>query len=213
MKDLLRKIRTPDDGRTLRAKLIISAAIATAGFLLGVFQKRLDSVPVNELPSIVGRIDLTNYFGRLGVWILIGTALSVYSKTPIRAMMNVFLFFISMVSGYYIYCAFVLGFLPRSYMLTWVAVSFAAPFAAFVCWYARGSGIFAALISAAILGVSFSQAFLIVQGFMVTHAIEVATWLAVVVILLKKKPKETALELGVSLPVAVIYQLLIPYWG
>lgn len=213
MKEYLRKIRTPDTGLSLRAKIIISAAMAVAGFLLGVFQKWLDSVPVNELPAIAGRLDLANCFGRFGVWILLATAISVFSKTPVRAMINVFLFLISMVSGYYIYCSFVLGFLPRSYMMIWVAASFAAPFAAFVCWYAKGKGLIAVLISAAILGVSFSQAFFIFGGFRVTHAVEVAIWLAVLVILLKKKPKETALELGVSLPVAVIYQLLVPYWG
>ncbi len=36
-----------------------------AGFALGVLQKWLDSGAVNELPIILQRIDIGNYFGRL----------------------------------------------------------------------------------------------------------------------------------------------------
>ena len=53
---------------------------------------------------------------------------------------------------------------------------------------------------------------MITQGFYVAHLPEVITWL-VGVILLIRKPKETVLELVLSLPIAFVYQLFIPYWG
>lgn len=117
-----------------------------------------------------------------------------------------------MVAGYYLYCNYVLGFLPETYMMVWVVFSFVSPILAFICWYAKGNGIIAVIISACILGIMFSQAFLITQGFYVTHLLEVVTWL-IGVILLIRKPKETVVELLLSIVIAFVYQLFIPYWG
>ena len=81
-----------------------------------------------------------------------------------------------------------------------------------VCWYAKGNGIIAIVISSVIIGVLFSQAFLITQGFYVTHLLEVITW-GIGVIILHRKPKEYALQIGLSLVVAFVHQLIVPYWG
>ena len=51
-------------------------------------------------------------------------------------------------------------------------MSFASFFMAYICWYAKGEGIIAILISAVILGVLFAQAFCITQGFYVFHFME-----------------------------------------
>ena len=208
----LKKIREPNDKISMRVKIIISISIALTGFLLGIIQKHIDGTDFNDLPQLFQYLDLGNYFGRLSFWILIATVISVYSVTPIRASINTFIFFISMVSGYYLYCNYVLGFLPTSYMLIWVVISFISPFIAFICWYAKGKGIIAVIISTGILGVLFSQAFLITQGFYVTHLLDVITW-GIGLIVLYRKPKEFIIELGLSLIVAFAYQLFIPYWG
>ena len=208
----LTRIRKPDKSTPRHIQIFISIGIALAGIAIGVLQKWLDSCAVNELPLLFQRLDIGNYFGRFAIWILLGTVISVHAKTPIRAAINTFLFFICMVAGYYVYCNYVLGFLPRAYMMVWGIFSLVSPILAFICWYAKGEGIIAVLISACIIGVLFSQAFLITQGFYVTHLTEVITWL-IGVILLIRKPKETVLELAISLPIAFVYQLLIPYWG
>ena len=196
----------------MRTEVAVSIALAIFGFGIGVFQKWLDGGAVNELPALFQRLDISNFFGRLGIWILIAAAISVYSATPVRASVNAFVFLISMIAGYYIYCKTVLGFLPVSYMLIWVAISFASIFLAYICWYAKGEGLPAVIISAGILGVLFSQACLITQGFYMTHITEVIVWV-IGLIMLRRKPKEFALEIGLSLIVAFVYQLVIPYWG
>ena len=208
----LTKIRKPDKSTPRHIQIAISLVCAIAGITVGVLQKWLDSGAVNELPEIIQRLDVGNYFGRFAIWILLGTVISVYARTPIRAAVNTFLFFICMVAGYYLYCNYVLGFLPKTYMLIWVIFSFISPALACICWYAKGDGIIAVQISACILGVLFSQAFLITQGFYVTHLTEVITWLIGIIILIRK-PKETVMELGLSLPIAIVYQLFVPYWG
>ncbi|WP_295156924.1 hypothetical protein [uncultured Ruminococcus sp.] len=206
----LKEIREPKENTSTKAKVLISISIALSGFLLGIFQKYIDGGV--EMPQIFQALDIVNYFGRFAVWMLLGTIISVYAGTPIRASVNTFLFFISMVTAYYLYSNFVSGFLPTSYMMIWIGLSFASPLIAYICWYAKGKGIAAIAISAVILGVIFSQAFLITQGFYVTHILEVLTWIGELIVL-RRKPKEFAIEVGGSLIVAIIYQLFIPYWG
>ena len=212
MKIFLQNIRQADTGVSVQAKVWGSMAVALSGVLIGVFQKWLDGSASNELPLIFQRLDLTNYFGRLAVWILIGALISIYAGSPLRASVNTFLFFICMVTGYYVYCHFVLGFLPKSYMLLWIVLSFFSPIPAYICWYAKGRGIAAVLISAVISGVLFAQAFLITQGFHITHLPEVITW-GIGFLVLRRKPKEWTLVFGLSIVIAVIYQLVFPYWG
>ncbi|MBQ8086711.1 MAG: hypothetical protein IJ232_11465 [Lachnospiraceae bacterium] len=212
MKPFLNKIREPNTDISMKSIILSAIIVILCGFTIGIFQKWLDGRAINELPMILQVLDLTNYFGRLAIWILIASAISIYSERPLLASMNTFLFFISMVASYYIYSHFVLGFLPRSYMLMWIIISFLSVIPAFICWYAKGTGIIAIIISAGILGVLFSQAFLITQGFFVTHLTEVITWI-IALFILRRPLKEFALEFGLSLVVAVIYQLFIPYYG
>lgn len=164
------------------------------------------------MPLILQMLDISNYFGRLAIWILLAAAISVYSKSPLRASINTFSFLISMLAGYYLYCNYVSGFLPKTYMMIWIVIAFASFFMAYICWYAKGNGMTAIVISAAIIGVLFAQAFNLVQGFYMFHLLEVITWL-IGILILYRKPKEFAYELGLSVVIAVAYQLVMPYWG
>ena len=212
MKQFSGTIRKPDRNPSIPRMGLTSIAVVILGFLLGVFQKWLDGSTFNELPLVFQQLDVTNYFGRFAIWVLLAAILSVYASTPIRAAVNTFLFFISMVSGYYLYCRAVLGFLPISYAVIWIVLSFASPFFAYVCWYAKGRGMPAILISAIILGVLLAQAVFLTQGFRITHIPEVITW-AAGLILLRRKPREFALMFGLSLVIALVYQSVVPYWG
>ena len=190
--------------------MVVTIAVVLFGFALGVLQKWIDGSPSNIFPLLMQQLDLRNYFGRLAIWILLAACISIYSKSPLRASINTFLFFISMLAGYYLYCNYVLGFLPKAYMMMWVMISFATFFMAYLCWYAKGEGVIAIIISSAIIGVLFAQAFSLTQGFYVYNLMEVVTWF-IGVIILYRKPKEFVIELGLSVPIAFIYQLVIPY--
>ena len=99
-------------------------------------------------------------------------------------------------------------------MMMWIVIAFASFFMAYICWYAKGEGIIAIFISSMIMGVLLAQAFNLnfTQGFYMYHFLEVITWL-IGVILLRRKPKEYAIEIGLSVVIAFIYQLVIPHWG
>lgn len=213
IKTFLESVRKPQRNIPLSGLISTTVGIILFGFLLGVLQKWLDGTASNHLPEIVQRLDFRNYFGRLAVWMLLGTILSVYSPTPLWAAINTFCFFISMLAGYYLYCNYVLGFLSRRYMQMWIVISFFAFFMAYVCWYAKGNGIVAVFLSSLILGCLLAQAVNLGRGGVyVYHFLEVLTWLAGV-ILLRRRPGEFAAEMGLSIVVAFLYQCTLPHWG
>ncbi|MDE6566573.1 MAG: hypothetical protein K2K70_02430 [Lachnospiraceae bacterium] len=212
MRERLHKIRMSEKELSFQKKMAITAAILLGGCLLGIMQKWLDGGAYNAFPIWLQNLDPANYFGRLSFWILMSVVISIYAENPFRASVNTFSFLISMVAGYYVYCKFVAGFLPVSYMMFWVLAAFAAIPAAFVCWYARGEGVAAICISAVILGVLFSQAILVTQRVHVTHLLDLLTW-GIGVVILHRKPKEYVVTFLLSLVVAVVYQLIFPYFG
>ena len=209
---MLDKIRTPDRTVPVNKKILCSVLVLVFGVLLGTGSKALDQTPVSDLPYIFAYLDITNFLGRFSVWIFIAVCISVYSSSAIRASLNVFLFFIGMVSGYYVYCAFVAGFFPKSYAMIWFFITLLSPVPAFFCWYAKGKGWFALVVCGGIIGTLFSQAVFLFQGIRITYLPEVIVWLASI-LLLKRSLKETAIAIGISIPVALILQLLFPFWG
>lgn len=214
MKSFLEKIRKPRTDIPLNKQIAETIGIILFGLVLGVLQKWIDGTATNALPVVMQQLDIGNYFGRLAIWILLATIISVYAKSPLRAAINTFFLFISMLAGYYLYCNYILGFLPKTYMMIWIVISFATFFMAYICWYAKGEGIIAIFISSMIMGVLLAQAFhlSITQGFYMYHFLEVLTWI-MSVILLRRKPKEYAMEIGLSVVIAFVYQLIMPYWG
>ena len=213
MKILLENVRKPNNNISLTTQIAATAGIILFGFVLGVVQKLMDEAPTNAFLDLMQQLGVGNYFGRFAIWILLATIISVYAKSPLRAAINTFFFFISMLVGYYIYTNYVLGFLPRAYMMIWIVIAFASFFMAYICWYAKGEGFVAIIISSVIIGVLLAQAFslrIFAQGFYVYHALEVFTWLASVV-LLRRKPKEYAIEIGLSIVVAIGFQIAFPF--
>lgn len=171
IKSFLENVRVPRKDIPLNRQITETAGIILFGFALGVLQKWLDGTTANAFPVIIQQLDIRNYFGRLAIWILLETIISVYAKSPLRAAINTFFFFISMLAGYYLYCNYILGFLPKTYMMIWIAISFVTFFMAYICWYAKGEGIIAIFISSMIMGVLLAQAFNlnIIQGFYMYH--------------------------------------------
>ena len=161
------RIRKSSLNLSFKRQIVITLGVILLGFLLGILQKWVDGTGGSNLPVMLQQLDIGNYFGRLAIWIFLGTLVSVYSESPLRAAINTFMFFISMLAGYYLYCNYVLGFLPKAYMMMWIVISFASFFMAYICWYAIGEGFIAIFISSVIIGVLLAQAFNlnITQGF------------------------------------------------
>ncbi len=160
--DFLDKIRVPQKSDSTKRQIILTIGILLLGFCMGTLSKYLDytqgHLPV-LLQAIDNALDFHNFLGGFAPWIVIAVCIAVYSHAPFRAAMNVFLFFVGFVASYYLYCNFVAGFFPRSYAMIWIAYTIVSPFLGFLCWYAKGKGWVAIILSAGILGVLVNTAF------------------------------------------------------
>ena len=96
------QIRKPSKNVLLNRQIVITLGIILLGFFVGVLQKWIDGTGSSIFQMILQQLDIGNYFGRLAIWILLATIISVHSESPLRAAINTFCFFISMLAGYYL---------------------------------------------------------------------------------------------------------------
>ena len=189
MKVFSSEIRRPVN-MSLWRSFLNSTLVLIVGVILGIISKLLDETPSNLLPYILKDLDLRNFFSRIGIWIFLAVMISVYSKSPLRSAINVFLFFAGMLGSYYLYTIFVAGFFPKSYMMLWITITIISPFLAFVCWYTKARGIIGILISSIIFLLISRQAFGFgIWYFYIKYNLEVLLWIAMFFILYQS-PKQ-----------------------
>mgnify|MGYP005773951279 FL=1 len=196
-------------------KILHSIAVLFFGIVLGTVSKFLDTTPSNELPFIIERLDVRNFLGRFAIWILIAVCISIYSNSSIRAAVNVFTFFLGMVTSYYLYSKFIAGFFPRSYAMIWFGLTAISPLLAFVCWYAKGKSKISLAISSLIIAVLFNMTF--AYGwiyFDIYSSLELIVFICGLVILRRSTIKETIVTTAIGVIAAMILNMILPfYWG
>lgn len=213
--NFLDKIREPQKSITLKTQCIAMAGILLFGICMGVFSKFLDYWQ-GELPALLQIIDnafdLHNFLGRFGIWVMIALCISIDSNSPIRAAINVFIFFVGMVASYYLYSNYVAGFFPRSYAMVWAGFTALSPLLAFICWYAKGTGKFAFMLSAIILSVIFNMTFVYGIGyFHVRSILEIVTLICSIIILRRDHLKNTVIMFALSCCIAIVLNLIFPF--
>lgn len=206
---ILNNIREPKQ-ILIKQKIINSFMVLALGAVLGILSKVLDDIPSNWLPYFLQTLDLRNFFSRIGIWMFLATVISVYSATTFRAAINVFLFFAAMIATYYSYTIFIIGFYPKSYMMIWIGLTMLSPILAFVCWYAKGKGIFPLIISSFILAVLFGQAFgygMFLEYLSLDYGLEFLLWVAAIIILYQDL-KQGIKMVGLSIVFVIILRCL-----
>ena len=111
------------------------------GLILGVISRLLDIYTQN----------LGEIFSQMAIWILLGTLISIYSKTKKMAMMNIFPFCIGMLITYYIVAIITHGVYSRSFIIGWTIFALCSPIFAFFIWMAKEKGIIPKIISIGII--------------------------------------------------------------
>ncbi len=212
MKKFLNDIRSAENPIPLNKQIINTVCILFIGIILGTFSKFLDTMPTNELPFIFGFLDMGNFLGRFAIWLLVALCISIYSNSSIRASINVFVFFVGMVTSYYLYSRFVAGFFPRSYAMIWAAFTVISPILAFICWYARGKSKLAFMLSAIILAVLFNTTFVYGNSYFEMRSIlELIIFICAVAFLKRKTIKDTMIMFVLSVGIAFVLDFVVPF--
>ena len=212
MISFLEKVRASNGNLTTSNKLRNSIIIFIFGIALGIFSKWLDNLAINDSiwwQHILGILNLRNVFSLLGVWILIAVCISVYSSSPLRASINVFIFFLGMCISYHIYTIIFAGFNPMNYMLIWYGITLISPFMAFVCWYAKGNGIIAFIIKVSIITVMILCSFSIGMWYFDFISVIDTIFFITILVVLYDTPKNSLYSLICSLLVAYLIRLFI----
>ncbi len=211
----LKNVRTPEKRYPVKKQIAITVGVLLIGILLGTFSKFLDYRQA-ELPSFLMSVDqalnLHNFLGVFAPWIIIAVYISVKSDTPLRAGINVFIFFAGMVTSYYLYSNFVAGFFPRSYAMTWGALSLISPILAFICWYAKGKGWVSLIISSGILAFIINSTLSYGMWYVDIPSLLHLVMLILGIVILRRSIKETVCIIGISVPFAIILKMIIPFW-
>jgi len=212
MINFLEKVRTSNTNLTTFNKIINSTMIFIFGIALGVFSKWLDNLALNDSiwwQHILGMLNLGNVFSLLGVWILIAVCISVYSSSPLRASVNVFVFFLGMCVSYHIYTIVFSGFNPMNYMLIWYGITLISPFMAFVCWYAKGNGIIAFIIKVCIITVMILCSFSIGMWYFDFISVIDTIFFITILVVLYDTPKNLLYSLICSVLLAYLIRFFI----
>lgn len=212
MKEFLNKIRVPDENTTMKSKIVNTILIFLLGIILGLFSKWLDNLSINDeiwWQHFIGILDLGNVFSYFGIWIFLATTISVFSKTPLRASLNVFLFFIGMTTSYHLYTIYFSGFNPMKYMMIWYGITLISPLLAYVCWYAKGKNKVSMIISSLILSVMFISSFHIgIWYFDLKSIIDLLIFIGTVIVLYVN-PKNTIYSLIIALVLSFVVNAIL----
>ncbi len=212
MKNFLEKIRVPEKNIKSKNKIINTVLIFLLGIGLGIFSKWLDNLSLYDAiwwQRIFGILDLRNVFSEFAIWLFIAITISVFSKTPLRASINVLFFFIGMTVSYHLYTIFFSGFNPMSYMMIWYGLTLVSPLLAYICWYAKGNGKISIIISSLIFCVMFIETFSIgLWYFDIKRIIDLIIFIGTIAILYVK-PKNTIYSLIMSIILAYLLVTII----
>lgn len=212
LKKYLSKTRTSNIKVKNKTKIINTILIFILEIALGIFSKWLNNLSIDNTiwwQNIIDILDLKNVFSLFGIWIFIAVAISVFSSTPKRASLNVFLFFIGLTVSYHLYTILFSGINPASYMMIWYAITLLSPLLAYVCWYAIGDGKLPLIVNILILSAMSLSSFSIgVWYFDINSIIDLLLFTGTVLILYKI-PKRTIYSLIFSLILSFVIRIII----
>ena len=212
MIEILTKIREQDKTLVFSKKVINTFIVLVFGIVLGIFSKWLDNTPLNDSIMwkrfLLGYLDLGNVFSMIGIWLLIALCISIYSATPLRASINVFIFFLGMNISYHIYTIIFAGFNPMNYMIIWYFLTLFSPILAFICWYSKGAGIIPVIINTCIIAIMILCCFGIGMWYFDFTSIINTIIFIITLIILYNTPQKSIITLIGGLVIAFVVILL-----
>lgn len=125
-------------------KILNPFAMLCFGLIIGIIARLLDIYTTN-----MGEI-----FSQMAIWILMGTLISIYSKTAKKAILNVLPFCLGMLLTYYVVAALSHGVYSKNFIIGWTVFALCSPVMAYFAWLTKENGIFPKIVSVGIVAVS-----------------------------------------------------------
>lgn len=212
MKERLNRIRTPKQA-SWKKTLLFTIIVFLGGAGLGFFQKWIESFALDDTiwwHRVIETLNLNNFFSELPIWLLLALIIAVFSYSPLRAALKVFVFFVAMCVSYHIGSIVFAGFNPSSYMMIWYAITIASPFLAVICWYAKGPGIVSIILDILIISVFTLTCFGIGFVYVTYKGILYLLVFIAAPVVLYKTPKQTLISLPAGFLLAYPLSLIWP---
>lgn len=205
MKKILNSIRKEEKQLSLKRKIINTILLLLLGIILGLISKWLDS-RYFDIP-LLDYLDLGNFFSNISIWLLIALFISVYSASPKRASINVFIFFLGMTISYHSYTIIFNGFNPKNYMLLWYGITLVSPILAYFVWYVKSNNKYTIILSSIIVFVMSKCCFSIGMWYFNTRGLLYTVTFLTSLYILHTNVKKTMISFIIGLLLSFIIYL------
>lgn len=213
--NFLRRCRRMDKMISFEKKWFRTLFVLILGVLLGVMVIHSNKM-INDdsiVYKVLSTLDVKGFSGRISFWLIIVTIVSIYSNSPFRAFINVLALTAGVLGGYYGYTTLIFSEEFVFNLNTWIIYASVACSISMIIWYAKGEGWFSVLISSLLIAFLFRESFSYGMWFFNIKHIQEIVFLSLSIIVLFNNLPKTIITIFYSLPIAIVYELLIPYIG
>jgi hypothetical protein len=213
--NFLRRCRRADKMISFEKKWFRTLFVLIIGVLLGVIVIHSNNM-INDdsiVYKILNTIDVKGFSNRISFWLIIITLVSIYSNSPFRAFINILALTAGVLGGYYGYTTFIFNEEFVFNLNTWLINASIGCTISMILWYAKGEGWFSVLISSLLIAFLFRESFNYGIWFFSVKYIQEIVFLGLSIIVLFNNLPKTIITIFYSLPLAIVYEILLPYIG
>ena len=138
--EFLRRCRRSDKMISFKRKLSKTIFVLILGLILGVIAKWSDTITSDGtwFHDLIDNIDISGITTRVAFFALIGVIIAIDANSPFRALLNVIVFYLFMLIGYYGFSYLILNYSVAFEFKKWLIYAGIFGILSMLIWYAKG---------------------------------------------------------------------------